>query len=59
MKTPIQIWIVGQENFQVSHVFNSNAFPRHVKGLVVLDCTPMIRQVGLGESGGVGRYSVE
>ena len=35
MKTPIQIWIVGQENFQASHVFNSNAFPRHVKGLVV------------------------
>ena len=24
-----------------------------------LVCTPMIRQVGLGESGGVGRYSVE
>jgi len=24
-----------------------------------MDCTPMIRQVGLGESGGVGRYSVE
>ncbi len=35
MKTPIQIWIVGQENFQASHIFNSNAFPGHVKGLVV------------------------
>jgi len=35
MKTPIPIWIVGQENFQASHVFNSNAFPEHVKGLVV------------------------
>ncbi len=35
MKTPIPIWIVGQENFQASHVFNSNAFPGHAKGLIV------------------------
>ena len=26
---------------------------------VGMDCTPIIRQVGLGEFGGVGRYSVE
>ena len=27
--------------------------------LETMDCTPMIRQVELGESGGVGRYSAE
>ncbi len=35
MKTPIQIWILGQEYFQASHIFNSNAFPGRVKGLVI------------------------
>jgi len=41
MKKLIQIWILGPENFQASHVFNSNAFPSHVAGLVI-SCTEIL-----------------
>ena len=44
MMTPIPIYLVGPENWEASHVFNSNAFPDHVKNFVFpcMDCLSML-----------------
>jgi len=43
MKTPIPIFLIGPENWKASHVFNPNAFPKHVRNLVFscMDCLSM------------------
>ena len=43
MKTPIPIFLIGPENWEASHVFNPNAFPVHVRNLVLscMDCLSM------------------
>jgi len=44
MTTPIPIYIVGPENWEASHIFNSNAFPDHVKSFVFpcMDCLSLL-----------------
>ena len=44
MIPPIPILFVGPENWQASHVFNSNAFPVHAKNFVppCMDCLSML-----------------
>ncbi len=44
MMSPIPILFVGPENWQASHVFNSNAFPVHAKIFVspCMDCLSML-----------------
>ncbi len=44
MTTPIPIYIVGPENWEAYHLFNSNAFPDHVKSFVFpcMDCLSLL-----------------
>jgi len=43
MKRPIPVLLLGPENWEASHVFNTNAFPKHVADLVIscMDCLSM------------------